>query len=217
MAKPSTFILLLLSLIIIAALGLGIYFYPQMPANMASHWGVSGEVNGYMPKAVGIFMVPGIMILCTLLFIFLPKLDPLKSNVEKFRKYFDWFIVLLNLFFLYLFILTLLWNLGGNFHLGQWMAPGLGGLFFYIGVLIGHSKRNWFIGIRTPWTLSSDVVWDKTHQIGSRLFKASGVLCLFGFTQPNMIFYYILGPVLISALITFVYSYIIFKKWQKDK
>ncbi|MCD6528067.1 SdpI family protein [bacterium] len=101
----------------------------------------------------------------------IPKIDPLKKNLEKFRNYFERFFILLFLFLFYLYLLTIFWNLGLRFYIGQAMIPALAILFYYCGVLLEKAKRNWFIGIRTPWTLSSDEVWDKTHQLGGRLFN----------------------------------------------
>jgi len=94
------------------------------------------------------------------------------------------------------------------------MAPAMGILFFYAGVLIENSKMNWFIGIRTPWTLSSESVWDKTHKLGAKLFKASGIIAFAGLIFPALAFYFVLIPVIISALWTIIYSYL---EYQKEK
>jgi len=60
--------------------------------------------------------------------------------------------------------------------MGQMMVPALGILFYYCGILIENAKRNWFIGIRTPWTLSNEKVWERTHKIGGKLFKIAGLI-----------------------------------------
>jgi uncharacterized membrane protein len=83
-----------------------------------------------------------------------------------------------------------------------------------MGFMMSHAKRNWFIGIRTPWTLSSDLVWDKTHLIGSRLFKAAGLLAFAGiFFQPYAL-WFVLTPVLFATLYTLLYSYF---EYEKEK
>ncbi len=69
------------------------------------------------------------------------------------------------------------------------------------------AKRNWFIGIRTPWTLNSDAVWDKTHRIGGRLFKAAGIVALLGVFFPNHAILLILVPAILVASFTIIYSY----------
>jgi uncharacterized membrane protein len=98
--------------------------------------------------------------------------------------------------------------------MSQLIAPAMGVLFFYTGELIGKSKRNWSIGIRTPWTLSSDAVWDKTHKLGAKLFKISGAIALLGFIFPDFAFYFVLIPVMFSAIYSFLYSYL---EYQKEK
>jgi len=198
--------------IILLSLGIGFYFYPQMPNMVASHWNAKGEVDDYMPKFWGTFLMPVVSIFMLLLFMLIPKIDPLKANIEKFRKYFDSFIVLIMLFFLYIYLLTIFWNLGLRFDMGRLMAPALGLLFYYCGILIENAKRNWFIGIRTPWTLSSDNVWEKTHKIGAKLFKVSGLIALSGILFPQCAFFVVLVPVIFATIYTTLYSYIEYQK-----
>ncbi len=190
----------------------GIYVYPQLPDKIASHWGANGEVNGYMSKFWGAFLMPIVAFIIFLVFLIIPKIDPLKENYKKFRKYFDGFILLIILFMLYIYVLSLLWNLGKRFNMGQFLSPAMAVLFYYAGVLIGHAKRNWFVGIRTPWTLSSDKVWDDTHKIGAKLFKASAVIMLLGLFFPGRAFIFMIVPVIFSALFVAVYSYFSFRK-----
>jgi uncharacterized membrane protein len=205
--------IIILAVIAISFL-VGFYLYPYMPEKVASHWNIEGEVDGYMPKFWGLFLMPIISLVIFLLFLLIPKLDPLKENIKKFREYFDKFILLMILFILYIHTLTILWSFGWRFDMGQLMAPAMGILFYFAGILIGKSKRNWSIGIRTPWTLSSDLNWDKTHKLGSKLFKISGVIAFFGLLLPGLAFYLVIIPVILSAIYSFVYSYL---EYQKEK
>ena len=104
-------IILAISLVIFSFI-LGIYFYPQMPERMISHWNAKGEANGTMSKFWSVFLVPTMTALIVLLFLFLPKLDPLKKNIEKFRKDYNQFIVL--------FVLFMLGNLSAHFIVEHW-------------------------------------------------------------------------------------------------
>src|SRR3989339_58567 len=214
MIKKNTIVVLI---IIAVSFLISIYFYPLFPDRIASHWGIDGNVNGYMNKFWGLFLMPIISIAMFLLFTILPKFDPLKENIKKFEKYFDNFILLIFLFLFYIHVLTVFWNLGSRFNMGQFMAPALGVLFFYSGVLIENAKKNYFIGIRTPWTLASENVWNKTHKLGGKLFKISGIICLFGLVIPDIAFYLVIIPVMFSVVYSFVYSYIEFKKEIKSK
>ena len=198
--------------IIIASIGLGLYAYPMLPEKVASHWGMNGEVNGYMPSFWGAFLMPMISIAMFLIFLVIPRIDPKKQNIEKFRKYFDAFIILFFLFLFYLDALTIYWNLGGRFNMTQMLAPAFGVLFFAIGIMVSHAESNWSIGIRTPWTLSNVTVWKKTHALGGRLFMYSGVLALGGVVVPQIAIWLMLVPVLLTALVTVVYSYLEYRK-----
>ena len=198
--------------VILASFVIGIYYYSQMPDLMASHWNTKGEVNDYMSKFWGLFLMPIFALGIFLLFLVIPKIDPLKENIKKFEKYFDGFVLLFILFFFYIYALSILWNLGIRFDMGCSILPAMGILFYYVGVLLKNAKRNWFVGIKTPWTLSSDVVWDKTHKIGAKLFKLAGAIALLGiFAGENAIFF-ILVPVICAAIYTCAYSYFEYQK-----
>ena len=205
----------IISVIILLSFVVGIYFYPQMPEKMASHWNAQGQVDGYMSKFWGLFLMPLISAGLFLLFITIPKIDPLKHNIEKFRKYYDGFVVLIIVFLFYLYLLTIFWNIGIRFSMTQLLAPAFGILFYYCGILTENAKRNWFIGIRTPWTLSNDAVWDKTHKIGGKLFKAAGVIAFVGIFFQNYALFFVLVPVILVAAYTTIYSYIEYQKEMK--
>ena len=202
--------------IILIFFGTALCFYQVMPEIMASHWNAQGQVNGHMSKLWGLFLMPLIALGIFLLFLIIPNLDPLKKDVEKFRNHLGNFSVVMLVFFFYLFGLTIFWNLGYKFNLSQFLAPAFAVLFFYCGIFIERIKRNWFAGIRTPWTLSSDMVWDKTHKLGGKLFKAAGLIALFGFIFPNQAIFLVIGPVLIAAAFLFVYSYTEYRKSTRN-
>lgn len=203
--------LIILAIILISFI-IGLYIYPQMPEKMASHWNFKGEVDGYISRFWGLFLMPFISVVLFLLFLLIPKIDPLKENIKRFRKYFDNFIILITLFLFYLYLLTILWNYGIKFSIIRFLAPAFGILFYYCGVLTENAKRNWFIGIRTPWTMSSEKVWDKTHKIGGRLFKISGIIALLGIFFPAFSLFFVLIPAIFFVIYTVLYSYFEYKK-----
>jgi len=201
--------------IILLSFIISIYFYPQMPEKMASHWNIQGEVDNYMPKFWGLFLIPFILIGLSLLFVAIPKIDPLKTNIEKFRKYYDGFIILFSIFVLSIHLQVILWNLGIKISPSIFVPIGMGILFFYIGILCENAKRNWFIGIRTPWTLSSERVWEKTHRIGGKLFKIAGVIAFVGIFFQRYVLFFILIPIISVAFYTIIYSYFEYQKEVK--
>lgn len=194
-----------------------IYFYGQMPDVMASHWNMQGEVDGYMPKFWALFLVPVVSVVMFLLLTAIPKIDPLKANVAKFRKHYDRFIVLLLAFMLYIHLLTILWGAGTSFNIMQAMSPAFGILFYYCGTLVANAKQNWFIGIRTPWTMSSEKVWDKTHILGGRLFRAAGIISCFGILAPDYAIIIVIAPAMVFMTYVVVYSYLEYQKLQRRK
>lgn len=203
--------------IIVLSFAIGLYFYPQMSDKVASHWDVEGNANGYMSKFWGLFLMPIISVGIFLFFLLLPKIDPLKKNIDKFRKYFDYFILLFISFLFYLFLLTIFWNLGWRFNMAQVLSPAFGFLFLYLGFLLGKAQRNWFIGIRTPWTLSNDKVWERTHEVGAKLFKASGIIIFLGLFLPDYFLLFVFIPLGITVIYTVGFSYFEYQKLYKKK
>lgn len=198
--------------IILLSFAIGIYYYNQMPDKIASHWNFKGDVDSYMSKFWGLFLMPIILLVLFLLFLLIPKIDPLKANIAKFRRYFDGFVIMIFLFLLYIYLLTTFWNIGIRFNMALWITPAFAVLSYYCGILVENAKRNWFIGIRTPWTLSSEKVWDKTHKLGGILFKFAAVISLFGLFFPRYTFFLVIVPMLFVAFYTIVYSYFQYKK-----
>jgi uncharacterized membrane protein len=170
-----------------------------------------------MPKLWGVFLMPLISLGLFLLFLLIPAIDPLKANIAKFRGAFNLFIAFMTLFLMYVQGLILAWNLGfTHFKMSESLLPAVGLLFILIGFMIRKAKRNFFIGIRTPWTLSSDKVWDETHRVGSILFIASGVLALTGvFFGGATAFLLILIPLMVSTIFLVVYSYVLYQAEMK--
>ncbi|MCD6450359.1 MAG: SdpI family protein [Thermotogaceae bacterium] len=201
-------------IIVLFAFIVSVCFYSKVPEKMASHWSAKGEVDGYTSKFFGLFFLPFVFAGLALLFVLIPKIDPLKENIEKFRKYYDGFIILFSIYMVAMHFQIILWNVGIKINPGVFIAIGMGVLLFYIGILCENSKRNWFIGIRTPWTLSSEIVWEKTHKIGGKLFKIAGIITFIGAFFPNWAVLFIIIPVISVTIYVIVYSYF---EYQKEK
>jgi uncharacterized membrane protein len=208
-------------LAIIAALvitfTLTIAIYPTVPDHVVSHWNAAGQADGYMSKFWGLLLIPLIMTGFVALLAVLPRIDPHKKNYEKFRDYYDGFILLFVLFFLAIQVQIILWSSGYEISPNLTFPLLIGMLFIYIGFLLGHAEQNWFVGIRTPWTLSSKTVWKKTHELGGKLFRIAGVISCAGILAGAYAVWFILVPVLVVAVYTVVYSYIEFQKEVKSQ
>jgi uncharacterized membrane protein len=213
----STRVTLIVSLVLIGvALGISLAVYGRLPGAMASHWNASDQVDGSISRFWGAFLMPllGLALLC--LFMMIPSIDPLKANIAQFRGVFNIFITMIMVFLLYIHVLTILWNLGlQSFRMSRALLPAVGLLFVLAGLMMRRAKRNFFIGIRTPWTLSGDRIWDETHRIGGTLFVASGILAVLGTLFPAPVAYWLLvAPVIASSAFAVVYSYVLWRREQ---
>lgn len=207
---------IILSFVLIAiALLVGILLYGRLPDPMPSHWNAAGQVDGYMPKFWGTFLLPIMTLVLMPLFLAIPGIDPLKANIAKFRGAYNWFIVAFVVYMLFVFALTLAAGLGYQFNMTVMILPAVGLLFIGAGYMMSKARRNFFIGIRTPWTLSSETVWDKTHQFGSKLFMLGGVVTILSaFLGENGI-WLMLAASLVAAFVPMVYSYILWRQENK--
>lgn len=206
---------LLIWVIIIITILITLSFYNQIPEQIPIHWNVNGEVDNYASKLVGSFLLPIVSIFVALIFVIIPLIEPKKENVKKFMKEYNLLAVIIVGFFAYLQYLVIYVALGNTIEMNRYITPAIGILFFFIGIMLNKAKQNYTIGIRTPWTLASKSVWEKTHKLGATLFKISGIICLFGLIIPLYAFYLILIPILASVIILFAYSYIEFSKDDK--
>ncbi len=198
--------------LVVSTFIIGYILFPYLPDNLAIHWNAEGIVNGYMNKSWGTFLLPFLLVVMYLLFLLVPRIDPKKSNIEHFRGYFDQFILVLFIFLIYIYALVLAWNLHYVFNFVQWLVPAFAILFYSIGILLSHTEMNWSIGIRTPWTLSNKEVWQKTHTLGGKLFKAAALVSLLGIIYPSQALVLVIIPITVVALWTIIYSYLEYKK-----
>jgi len=199
--------------IIILSLIVGFCFYPHLPDKIATHWNEKNEVDGYSGKLFGILVFPIAMLIVALFFMVLPRIDPLKKNYDKFQKYYEGLVLAMMLFLFAIHLWVLLWNVG--IKLNFFIPASTGFLIFFIGYILENVKKNWFVGIRTPWTLSNENVWNRTHKLGGKLFRIAGLItvCCAFFIENEL--YVIIIPVLIASLISVVYSYIEYSKEMK--
>ncbi|GAB3946190.1 SdpI family protein [Spirosoma harenae] len=204
--------ILMIGTLLIPFIYLGI-IWNQLPAEITTHYDLSGTPNGWMPKGTAALFMGGLSVLIYCVLRFLPGIDPkgslLSSNYNRLR-----FVVTLTL----ATITGGLWYMAGH----QGSGPSaVGGLFAIMGVMIAGIgnylttvKPNWFVGIRTPWTLSSEIVWRKTHRMGGRLLVAGGLLsAVLALVVPMpYTIGVVTGVILLVSAIPVVYSYIYFRQ-----
>lgn len=194
-------------MIVVIAL-IGFYLYPQLPDLVPSHWGISGEIDGWMPKVFAVYFFPALILFIYLLLSFLPLMDPLKVNIEMFSRSYFWFKVVLVLFLSSLYLMSLYAGLGYEVNVGRFVTLGIAALFAVIGYIMPQIKKNYTFGIRLPWTLHSEEVWVKTHKFGGKLFIALAVLMAAASFLPGVwTFGILLGGVFFMLVVLVIYSY----------
>jgi uncharacterized membrane protein len=204
-------------LIVLLAFVVSTAVYSMLPDEIASHWNAKGEADDTMGKFWGLFLMPFTLLGLQVLFMLIPKIDPLKKNFEKFHNYYDGFILFFLLFMFLIHLHIIVWNLGVEINPNIFMPVALGLFFIYAGILCEKAKRNWFVGMRTPWTLSSDSVWEKTNKRLGKLFKICGVIAILAAFAGDLAIYIALIPILFVSLYAFFYSYFLFKKEENTK
>lgn len=192
----------------------GLILQPRFPEQMATHWGSNGRVDGYGSQFIGIWLLPLMVAGITLLLIGLPKIDPKQANIEKFRPFYNLFVLFFGIYMLYIHSLTLAWNLGYVFNFNAYIIPALGVFTILLGQLVSRARQNYFIGIRTPWTLQDERVWDETHRQGGLVFTVAGFIALAGILLPRLAIWLLMIPILGATFYTVALSYFLYRKYH---
>ena len=198
-------------LFVLAGFAVVLPAYSGLPDPMPSHWNAAGQVNGWLPKFWGAFLLPIMMAVLWLIFLVLPRISPRGFEMEPFLR--AWGVLKVTVLGLLLLLdVQILRAARQSGELSQTAVFfGMGILFVVIGNLLGKVTRNFFVGIRTPWTLASEEVWYRTHRLAGKLFVLAGLVvaanALIGFKVWVMI-----AAIGIAALIPVVYSYVLYKR-----
>jgi len=205
-------------LILLSTIGLSLWAYPRLPSLVVSHWNFYGQADGWSSREFHSIFFPALLVAIYALFSIMPKFDP---NSERYQEFAGTYLAMRNLILSVLFIIFIaatLSNLGYAINISVVVAETIGLMMMILGNYFRKLKRNWFIGIRTPWTLSSENVWDKTHRLGGRLFILWGLgLALAPWFSQAIGLMIIFGGILIIISWIFIYSYILYKKEKEQQ
>ncbi len=201
-------------IVIVAAFVASILFYSQLPDPMPTHWNAAGQPDDYASRFVGAFLLPVIMIGVYLMLLFLPRIDPKRMNIERFSETYTLVRTIIIFFFAYIhgvILYTVISN--QNKLMTGFITGGVGLLLMLIGNYMPRMRSNWFMGIRTPWTLSSETVWRKTHRLGGKLFMLAGLLMILTpLFDPSLTIWFIIGVVLLASIVPIGYSYWLYQQ-----
>ena|ERR1043165_6638786 len=191
----------------------------KVPDQVPTHFNFKGEPDNYSSKSVALLLLPAMNIFIYLILFFIPRIDPRRKNYESFGSSYQNIRLVIHLFFVGVFIFITQTTSGGEpLHLNAFLSGML--LFF---ALLGNYMRtvrsNWFVGIRTPWTLSNDIVWRKTHELGGRIWFYSGlVLAVIIFFLPETAAAITMGAgIFVMVVIPVVYSYFEYQRVIKSE
>jgi uncharacterized membrane protein len=191
------------------------YFSPMMPDMMASHWGMNGEVNGWMPKQVAMYVMPCMATFTFIIFMVISRLEMNGRSIAEFRSAFEFFCVVFLLFLMYVYAMIIAWGMGIRFDMGAMLSPGFAVIMYAMGELLQRSKPNYFVGIRTRATIDNPDVWEKTHKAGARMFYIGAIVALFGAVFPKLAIVFIILPFIIITVALGAYASSEAKKMQK--
>ncbi|BDG43284.1 SdpI family protein [Saccharococcus caldoxylosilyticus] len=200
-------------LLIIISAGFSLWAYPQLPEKVPIHWNFSGEVDGYSSKLFAVFATPVLMMLIYGILMGVPKIDPRKDNFQKFEGVYRIFVNVTLTFFGAGHLSIIFSGLGYHVNI-DWIANiGLGLLFIILGNYMPKIKANYFIGIRTPWTMANETVWARTHRFGGKVFFIGGIIIIVSAFAPSSIRAVLLiASIVCIAIVPMVYSYAVYKK-----
>jgi uncharacterized membrane protein len=188
--------------------------YPHLPSSVATHWDIHNQPNGYSPKWALYLIGPGLMAGIMLLMYFLPWLSPKHFAVDSFRStYFQIMLTLVGML-AYFYSVTLWAGIGHSLDVGRAIVGGACLLFALLGNVMGKVRRNFYIGVRTPWALANERVWNATHRFAAKTFVAGGLAGL-ALTADGLAGWPALAVLMAGALVPIPYSLVCYKQLER--
>jgi uncharacterized membrane protein len=203
----------------VATLAGSALLYPSLPETIPTHWNIRGEVDGWGSKTWAVWLLPATTALFLGFFRLLPWLSPKNFEVDPFKTTYEFIMVAVVGMFCYIHAVTLFaaWKAA---HGDRSVDVGrllVGGVFLFLGLIgnvLGKVRRNFYIGVRVPWTLASDRVWNDTHRLAAwTMVTGSLVGFLIVVTGLSMIAAF--AVLIVSALIPVVYSFVHYKSLER--
>ncbi|WP_426702524.1 SdpI family protein [Rhodanobacter sp. Col0626] len=192
------------------AVGVAIWLYPRLPAQVPVHWDMSGQANRYAPRFWGAAMWPLLIFGLAVLTVALPAISPRRFEIKSFAGIYGALMLVIQGVMLVIGMTALLVGAGFALPLSTIVPLAVGVLLMVLGNYMGKLRKNFFIGIRTPWTLASDTVWERTHRLAGWVFVLAGAamaITTLAHVMPGW------GLVVIVAvlLIPYVYSFFVYR------
>lgn len=191
--------------------------FPDLPERMATHWNLAGEPDGWSGRTLAAFFTPTVMLLTLVMLRWLPSIDPRRQNFAQFPGAYGLAVDAIMLFFAGLHVAMLGEALGWPVSLVTALPVGVGLLMVVLGSVLPRARPNYMFGIRTPWTLSSDRVWERTHRVGGYVLCSSGALIvILALILPKSALPLLILILLAAALGTVWYSYAAYQEEMRS-
>jgi uncharacterized membrane protein len=199
-------------IILLVAVCLSLWSYQRLPTKVITHWNLVGKADGWSSREFLVVFFPALTIAMYLIFNIFPRFDPKSERYQEFADVYLIIRAVVLMVLLIAFAISIFINLGYKIEIGTILTAAISIMIIIIGNYLGKVKPNWLIGIRTPWSLSSENVWNKTHRLGSRLLVIVGICALFTvWLKPVAALIIFVGGVAGSSLCVFIYSYFLYK------
>jgi uncharacterized membrane protein len=205
------------AVVVVGMLAVSAWAWPQIPdgAQVPIHWGIDGRANGWAPKWQGLLLLPAMTGGIALVLAFAPRVDPRSGNIQRSATAY-WAIAVAALVLMaVIHVAAVLAATGRSVNIGLIVSLAVGGLFVVVGNFLGKTRSSWIFGIRTPWTLSSELAWTRTHRLGGYLFMLLGVAVIAAalLAPGGVPAFLLLGGVVVLVPLLFAYSYLV---WRDD-
>ena len=204
--------------LVIAAFAASGVLYARLPAQIPIHWNIEGKIDGYGAKEWALFLTPGIMAGLLALFVALPWLSPKQFSLESFAATYGFIIMLILATTAYIHGLTLWAAAAGQVDITRALLAGLLIMFGLMGNVIGKVRRNFWVGVRTPWTLASERVWNDTHRLAGQLFVVAAAIGLISLVLPiplPVVVIATIALIMVAAFVPVGYSFVQYKRLEK--
>jgi uncharacterized membrane protein len=200
--------------LVLISVAASVIVYPRLTDRVPTHWDVHGQVNAYGPKWMGTLLLPFVLIVLWGFLRGLPSIDPRRANYAKMQGTYDLVVNLVLTLVAAIHLIVLAATLGVRAPWARLIPVITGIAFVVLGNALPRARPNWWFGIRTPWTLSNDRVWERTHRVGGYLIAIAGLMIVATAMAPMRY----AGPIILtvvvaSTLASAVYSYV---AWRQE-
>lgn len=211
MKAAHTWMVSVVMLVLVVAVA--VWIYPQLPAQVPTHWDLAGHPDGWSPRFWGVALWPLLMAALALLAWLLPVVSPQQFRMTAFLGVYRGLMLVVQAFVLVVGVCVMLAGAGHAVPIPLVTALAVGALFIVLGNYMGKLRKNFFIGIRSPWTLASDAVWERTHRLAGWLFVLAGVAWMvLALTGAARHVWTLVALIVVVAVVPYGYSYVVYRR-----